>query len=95
MTQKGQTATGEKAIYDISDDTVQLFPAPGGTVAVTQGSNIVQGRRLVVHLDTGLSHVEGARSLIVPNSTKGENQPALPAPLSKPKARATNPSGLH
>jgi lipopolysaccharide export system protein LptA len=95
MTQKGQTATGEKAIYDISDDTVRLFPAPGGTVAITQGPNVVQGQRLVVHLDTGLSHIEGARSLIVPNSTKGQNQPAAPAPRSAPKPRATSRPSLY
>ena len=96
MTQKGQTATGEKAIYDIADDTVRLFPAPGGTVAITQGQNVVQGQRLIVHLDTGLSHVEGARSLIVPNSTKGQNQPtpALPS-RPAPKPRATTRSGLY
>jgi lipopolysaccharide export system protein LptA len=95
MNQNGQTATGDKAIYDVSDDTVRLFPAPGGTVAVTQGANVVQGKSLVVHLDTGLSHVEGARSLIVPHSPKGENQPAPPALHSQPKSRATSSSGLH
>jgi lipopolysaccharide export system protein LptA len=98
MTQKGQTATGEKAIYDIADDTVRLFPAPGGMVAITQGPNVVQGQRLIVHLDTGLSHIEGARSLIVPNSTKGQNQPAAapaPAARSAPKPRATTRSGLY
>jgi len=99
VTQKGQTATGEKAIYDISDDTVRLFPAPGGTVAVTQGQNIVRGPRLIVHLDTGVSHFEGeggVYSLIVPNSTKGENPPAAaaarPAARTPPKSRATSPS---
>jgi lipopolysaccharide export system protein LptA len=108
VTQKGQTATGEKAIYDIADDTVRLFPAPGGVVAVTQGPNIVRGPRLIVHLDTGVSHFEGdggagVYSLIVPSSTnKGGNQatPSAaphPAPSTAPKARSTNtnPSGLY
>ncbi len=107
VTQKGQTATGEKAIYDIADDTVRLFPAPGGVVAVTQGPNVVRGPRLVVHLDTGVSHFEGeggVYSLIVPNSTnKGDNRAAPPAaphpppPHAAPKARSTNPnpSGLY
>ena len=99
VTQKGQTATGEKAIYDISDDTVRLFPAPGGTVTVTQGPNVVRGPRLIVHLDTGVSHFEGeggVYSLIVPGANKSENQPAAPAqhpaPHTAPKARSTHPS---
>jgi len=100
VTQKGQTATGEKAIYDISDDTVRLFPAPGGMVAVTQGPNVVRGPRLIVHLDTGVSHFEGeggVYSLIVPNSTsKSENPQAAPAqhaaPRPAPKSRSTSPS---
>ena len=104
VTQKGQVATGEKAIYDITDDTVRLFPAPGGFVAVTQGPNVVRGPRLIVHLDTGVSHFEGdggVYSLIVPGTNKGESQPAAPAarpaPATRgaPKARSTNPSGLY
>jgi lipopolysaccharide export system protein LptA len=95
MTQKGQTATGEKAIYDISDDTVRLFPAPGGTVALTQGPNVMRGQRLVFHMDTGLSHIEGVGGLFVPNSTKSENRPASSAPHARPNVRATNPPGLN
>jgi lipopolysaccharide export system protein LptA len=107
VTQKGQTATGEKAIYDIADDTVRLFPARGGTVVVTQGPNVVRGQRLIVHLDTGVSHFEsdgsgGVYSLIVPGN-KGENPAAAPpsahpgptphaAPRTSPKVRATTPS---
>jgi lipopolysaccharide export system protein LptA len=84
VTQKGQTATGEKAIYDIADDTVRLFPARGGTVVVTQGPNVVRGQRLIVHLDTGVSHFEsdgsgpGVYSLIIPGN-KGENPQAAPS----------------
>ena len=82
VNQKDQTATGDKAIYDISDDTVRLFPAPGGQVVVTQGPNIVRGPRLTVHLATGISHFEsdghdgGVYSLIIPNAMKNENQNA-------------------
>ena len=92
VTQKGQTATGEKAIYDISDDTVRLFPAPGGNVAVTQGPNVVRGQRLIVHLDTGVSHFEsdnggGVYSLIVPGN-KGDNPPGAPSSLHPAPAPA-------
>jgi lipopolysaccharide export system protein LptA len=108
VTQKDQTATGEKAVYDISDDTVRLFPAPGGNVTVTQGQNIVRGPRLIVHLDTGISHFEsdghdgGVFSLIIPNSMKNDNHaaPAPPgahgaAPHAAPKPRSNGLSDLH
>lgn len=73
VTQKDQTATGEKAIYDIKDDTVTLSPAPGGYVAVTQGPNVVRGRHLTVHLATGISQFDGGgvMSVIVPHSMGG------------------------
>ena len=75
VTQKDQTATGESAIYDMKENTVRLFPANGGTVAVTQGPNVVRGPRLVVHLDTGVSHFEGGvESLIIPNSMKNNEK---------------------
>lgn len=96
VTQKDQTATGESAIYDMKENTVRLFPANGGTVAVTQGPNVVRGPRLVVHLDTGVSHFEGGvESLIIPNSMKNEkNERGDPkgAPADKgaaPKARSS------
>jgi lipopolysaccharide export system protein LptA len=92
VSQKDQTATGEKAIYDISDDTVRLFPAAGSNVTVTQGPNIVSGQRLIVHLDTGISHFEsdghgpGVVSLIVPNSMKNDNHAAPAAPATTHQA---------
>jgi lipopolysaccharide export system protein LptA len=110
VTQKDQTATGEKAIYDTVDDTVRLFAAPGGYVAVTQGPNIVRGPRLTVHLDTGVSHFEGGDvySLIVPNAMKTDNHTApaataahpapsahQAAPHATPKSRSTSPSDLY
>ena len=90
VTQKDQTATGEKAIYDISDDTVRLFPARGGNVTVTQGPNIVSGPKLVVHLDTGVSHFEsngpGRRvvSLFKTNAVKQSPGSANAAPAANP-----------
>jgi len=102
VTQKDQTATGEKAVYDIKDDTVTLSPGPGGYVAVTQGPNVVRGRHLTVHLDTGVSQFDGGDvwSVIVPNAVKGENHTAPPAhPPSHPAPRSrstnSNPSGLY
>jgi lipopolysaccharide export system protein LptA len=105
VTQKDQTATGEKAIYDTGDDTVRLFASSGGYVTVTQGPNIVRGPRLTVHLDTGVSHFEGGDvySLIVPNAVKNENhdnKTAAPAthqaaPHAAPKPSSNGLSDLH
>ena len=100
VTQKDQTATGEKAVYDTTEDTVKLFPAPGGFVAVTQGQNIVRGQRsLTVYLATGVSHFDGGvESLFVPNAmksdNKGENHPAPPARAHAPP-RSHSPQGLY
>jgi lipopolysaccharide export system protein LptA len=104
VVQKDQTATGEKAIYDMKTNTVTLSSTGGGFVAVTQGPNVVKGPRLVVHLDTGVSHFEGGRieSLFVPGSNKGGDSKstppadakATPAPApAQQKPRSNNVSG--
>ena len=103
VTQKDQTATGDKAIYDIKDDTVTLSPAPGGYVVVTQGQDIVRGRHLTVHLASGVSQFDGGdvMSVIVPknqNQTQNQNQgatPAHPPAHAAPKPRSTSPSNLY
>jgi lipopolysaccharide export system protein LptA len=102
VVQKDQTATGEKAVYDMKTNSVTLSSPGGGSVAVTQGPNVVRGPRLVVHLDTGVSHFEGGRieSLFVPGINKsGENKStpaadtkATPAPAQQ-KPRSNNASG--
>jgi lipopolysaccharide export system protein LptA len=101
VVQKDQTATGEKAIYDMKTNSVTLSTTAGGSVTVTQGPNVVSGPRLVVHLDTGVSHFEGGRiqSLFVPGSNKGgDTKPAppdakaTPAP-AQPKPRSNNAGG--
>src|SRR5262249_20116830 len=73
VVQRDQVATDEKAVYDMKTNSVTLSAPAGSLVAVTQGPNIVRGPRLVVHLDTGISHFEGGRieSLFVPGANKG------------------------
>jgi lipopolysaccharide export system protein LptA len=80
VSQKDQTATGEKAVYDMAKNLVTLSGPAGSSVVVTQGPNVARGPRLVVHLDTGISHFEGGvETVFVPSSNK-------PAPASDPKA---------
>lgn len=97
VTQKDQTASGDSAVYDMKENTVRLFPPAGGTVAVTQGPNVVRGPRLVVHLDTGVSHFEGGvESLIIPNSMKSERSDAkAAAPENRAAPKPRPPSGLY
>jgi lipopolysaccharide export system protein LptA len=79
VTQKDQTATGDRAIFDTKDNTVRLFPPTGGTVAVSQGPNIVRGPLLVVHLDTGVSHFEGGVEMYAVPPSHAPPTPAAPA----------------
>jgi lipopolysaccharide export system protein LptA len=102
VVQKDQTATGDQAIYDMTTNAVTLSADAGGFVTVTQGPNVVRGPRLVVHLDTGVSHFEGGRieSLFVPGANKaGDSKSApstdakaTPAP-TRQKPRSDNASG--
>jgi len=85
VTQKDQTATGESAIYDMKDNTVTLIAPSGGSVAVTQGGNVMKGDRLVVDLASGVSHLKGNISgLIIPSSTKGDAKGDTKAGDTKP-----------
>jgi lipopolysaccharide export system protein LptA len=95
--QKDQTATGDRAIYDTQQNTVTLFAPRGGSVAITQGPNVMKGESLVVHLDTGLSHLQSAggqvEGLIIPNSTKGPRGDAKTAPGSQTGGQAGSQAG--
>ncbi len=57
VTQKDQTATGDKGVFDMRANTVTL----SGNVVLSQGKNILRGERLIVDLTTGVSRVEGGR----------------------------------
>jgi lipopolysaccharide export system protein LptA len=86
VTQHDQIASGELGDYDTTDNTVTLSAPGGGKVSVTQGPNILRSPRLVVHLDTGISHfVGGVEALFTPTNTKGDAKPA-PATDAKPAA---------
>jgi lipopolysaccharide export system protein LptA len=74
VTQKDQTATGEKALFDMKSNTVTLQ----GNVVVSQGQNIMRGDRMVVDLTTGVSRVDGAGpvKLLIPQSgSSADNKP--------------------
>ena len=57
VVQKEQTATGDRALFDMKSNTVTLI----GNVLVSQGPNVMRGEKLVVDLTTGVSRVEAGK----------------------------------
>jgi lipopolysaccharide export system protein LptA len=98
VVQRDQTATGELGIYDTTENTVTLSSPGGGKVSVMQGPNILRSPRLVVHLDTGISHFVGGVEALFVNSPKGDTKPApatdaKAAPAPQPPKRPNQASG--
>jgi len=54
VTQKEQTVTGDRGIFDMRANTVTLL----GNVLLTKEKNVLRGDRLIVDLTTGVSRVE-------------------------------------
>jgi lipopolysaccharide export system protein LptA len=54
--QREQNAVGDTGIFDVQSNTVTLT----GNVVVIRGKDVVRGQRLVVDLNTGVSHMESA-----------------------------------
>ncbi len=82
VTTKEQSATGDQGVFEAKTNIITLTGKP---VVLTQGPNVIRGRKLTVDLVSGTSRFEGGRiqSLIVPNSVKEGAEPgAAPA---KPK----------
>ncbi len=50
----GQTATGDRAVFDVRADTVTLT----GNVTLTQGRNVIRGSALTVDMKTGVSRID-------------------------------------
>jgi lipopolysaccharide export system protein LptA len=80
VTQKDQTATGDAGIFDTSTNSVTLR----GNVVIKQGQNVLQGDRLIVDLQTGVSRMESdsgrVRGLFNsgPGSTPLQGGPPIP-----------------
>jgi lipopolysaccharide export system protein LptA len=81
VTQKDQTATGDKGVFEMRTNTVTL----AGNVVISQGKNILRGERLVVDMTTGTSRVEGGRVQGLFQSGGREGGAAVPS--KEPAAR--------
>lgn len=72
VTQKDQTATGDRGIFEMAANTVTL----DGNVVVRQGQSVLRGKRLTVNLTTGVSNFDGGRveGLFFPSSAPDKKQ---------------------
>ncbi len=75
VTSKEQTATGDKGIFDMAENTVRLE----GNVIVSQGTSTLSGERLTVNLTTGVSHVESGKGRVTGTFTPS----SMPDPKSQ------------
>jgi lipopolysaccharide export system protein LptA len=77
VTQKDQTATGDKGVFDMRSNTITLI----GNVVISQGQNVLRGERLVVDRVTGVSRMEGGRVQgIFQRGPQGEGSPGMRLP---------------
>ena len=77
VSQKDQTATGDKGVFDMRTNTITLM----GNVVVSQGQNVLRGERLVVDRVTGVSRMEGGRVQgIFQRGPKEEGSPGMKLP---------------
>jgi lipopolysaccharide export system protein LptA len=79
VNQKDQTATGDRADFDMPTNSVTL----SGNVVVTKGQDVLRGQRLVVNMTDGVTRIEGGRVDALINSTGAREKGSL-SPLSRP-----------
>jgi lipopolysaccharide export system protein LptA len=87
VVQKDQTATGDRALFDMKSNTVTLL----GNVLVSQGPNVMRGEKLVVDLTTGVSRVDAGKGPVRMLIQQGPPQDKA-GTGSPPKSGAQRPS---
>ena len=99
VTQKDQTATGDRGLFDLLTKTVTL----SGNVVVSQGGNVMRGDRMIVDLTTGVSRVESGKSsepvrMLIPQGQQNSSKPGassgapMPAPPRLDLLRPSQPN---
>jgi lipopolysaccharide export system protein LptA len=99
VTQKDQTATGDRADFDMATNTVTLR----GNVVVTKGDDVLRGHRLVVDLTSGVSRmesgggrVEGLFGTAQPDKSKSSGSaPKKDSRNESKQPRVSGPTGLY
>lgn len=82
VTQKDQTVTGERGIFDMRANTVTM----DGGVLLTKDKNVLRGDKLIVDMTTGVSRVESGNGRV-----QGVFQ-STPNPGSPTGGSSTNPA---
>jgi len=83
-TKNQQTATSDWAIFDVQKQLVTI----GGNVRLSQGPNMIQGSRLVIDLNTGISRFETGAA-----EASGEQQKQRLKAIFTPKSRDDESAG--
>jgi lipopolysaccharide export system protein LptA len=100
VTQKEQTVTGDRGIFDMRANTVTME----GNVLLTKEKNVLRGDRLIVDMTTGVSRVESNNNRVqgVFQSTPGSPSPlggssstTTPTPAAKEPAAPGKPLKLN
>src|ERR687888_38561 len=79
VVQKDQNATGDRATFNMRENTVTLI----GNVVVTRGTDVLRGQRLTVDLTSGVSKMDGGRvDGIFQAGPRGPPDPRNPAEKS-------------
>ena len=81
VNQKDQTATGDRADFDMPTNTVIL----SGNVVVTRGQDVLRGQKMVVNMTDGVSRIEGGRVDALINSTGVGREKAPQTRPARPK----------
>jgi lipopolysaccharide export system protein LptA len=81
VVQKDQNATGDRATFNMRENTVTLI----GNVVVTRGTDVLRGQRLTVDLTSGVSKMDGGRvDGIFQAGPRGPPDPRNPVEKSNP-----------
>lgn len=86
FTTPGETAMGEKAVYNVDNDTIELM---GGNVTLTRGQNLLKGTKLTHNMKTGRSILTGGVS--TENAGKPARVHGLFVPKSSDESGAAKP----
>lgn len=88
VTQKDQTVTGDRGVFDMRANTVTMH----GNVLLTKDKNVLRGDRLIVDLTTGISRVESNSGRVQgvfqasPNGSSSGGNQSGPQPSAAPGA---------
>ena len=67
---ENQIATGDDATFDMKTEVLVLT---GKEVVLSEGANVAVGRKLTVHMNTGMAQLDGRVSMVLDPKSKPKN----------------------